>query len=124
MEFKAIKVLKRSQYSAKYLKAGFKKSHRSLELDALDVARNKTKPSKYPISTRYNRHKRPAIRRVCLNDIRWFDDVGYTLTYCIFDEWRISAIPVQIKSLTWAEIYLGYKEAVKRQMKQGIIKRL
>lgn len=124
MEFKMVKQFKRSQYSVKGLKRPFQKTHRSLELDALDEARKKTKQPKYSLSSRYGRHKRPAIRRVCLNDIRWFDDVGYTLTYCLFDDWRISAIPVQIKSLTWPEIYQAYKEAVKRQMKQGIIKRL
>lgn len=123
IEFKAVKVLKRSQYTAKYLKQPFLKTHRSLELDALDEARKKTKEPKYPLSSRYGRHKRPAIRRVNLNDIRWFDDVGYTLTYCIFDDWRLSAIPVQVKCRTWKEIYQAYIEAMKIQMKQGIIKR-
>tara|TARA_B100000085_G_C18513589_1_gene500705 strand:+ start:288 stop:662 length:375 start_codon:yes stop_codon:yes gene_type:complete len=122
LEFKMVKQFTRSQYSQKYLSKSFCKSHRSYELDALSDARKQKKKIQLPPS-RFSRIKRPVIRRVKLSDIRWHDDVGYTLTYCIYDDWKYSALPKEINCWTWCEIYQAYKEAVKIQMQQGIISR-
>ena len=121
MEFKLINTMTRSQYNKKYLSQKMRTNHRSLELDALHAARKAKKIQKLSTS-RYGRIHRPVIRRVNLNDIRWHDLTGYTLTYCKYDKLKYQALPVEVSFRTWPEIYQAYVEAVKIQMNQGIIK--
>ena len=122
MEFKATKAMSRSQYNKKYLSQKMRVNHRSLELDALHYARLRKNKIQKLSTSRYGRIHRPVIRRVNINDIRWFDDVGYTLTYCIYDKLKYQALPQEVTAVTWPEIYQAYCEAVKLQLEQGIIK--
>lgn len=97
-------------------------NHRSLELDALDEARKGKIPEAKLATSRHGRIHRPVIRRVTLNDIRWFEDTGYTLTYCKYDRLKYEAIPVQVQAYTWPEIYQAYIEALTVQMNQSIMR--
>lgn len=122
MKFKATNVMTRSQYNKKYLSQKMRINHRSLELDALHYARLRKKKNQKLSTSTYGRLNRPFIRRVNINDIRWFDDAGYTLTYCIYDKLKYEALPQEVTAVTWPEIYQAYCEAVKIQLQQGIIR--